>query len=101
MTYREFMKRHRIPSEEILSLLWDTGDEWRAAVGSISPGRRHMFLETVHLGAKAAEVDSKLKLEDLGHPKYENVDFTEEFACLRDAWQKISRSIAGAPKVTV
>ena len=68
MTYREFMKRHRIPDEELLSLLWDTSDEWRKAVGSILPNRRRMFLETVQLGVKATEVEGKLTIEDPGKP---------------------------------
>ena len=68
MTYREFMKRHRLPNKELLSLLWDTSDEWRTAVNSISPDRHHIFLETVHLGVKATEVAGKLKIEDLGKP---------------------------------
>ena len=62
------MKRHRIPDEELSSLLWDTSDEWRKAVGSISPDRRSVFLAAVHLGVKATEVDGKLKIEDPGKP---------------------------------
>ena len=69
MTYREFMKRHRIPDNELLSLLWDTSDEWRAVVGSISShDRRHMLLETAHLGVKATEVNGELTIEDPGKP---------------------------------
>jgi len=73
MTYRDFMKRHRIPDKELLSLLWDTSDEWRKAVGSISHDRRRMFLETVHLGVKATEVEGKLKIEDPGKPVLDSV----------------------------
>jgi hypothetical protein len=47
MTYKEFIKRHRIQREEILDLLWHTSEEWQKAVSGTSLAYRHMFLEGI------------------------------------------------------
>ena len=56
MTYREFMKRHRLPNNELLSLLWSTSEEWQKAVGNLPPGMHHMLVSTF-------EIDGKLILD--------------------------------------
>jgi len=65
MTYKEFIKRHRIPREDIdaiLDLLWHTSEEWKKSASSIPFGFRHTLLSTVVLGGKSKDDDNGVEI---------------------------------------